>query len=72
MEYKPASLLVVSLGKALNEMPPPSSGRQLMGSCSLTEDLQTEPERARSVCTFTFIMLRANTSNDEAAILITY
>ena len=35
VENKPASLLVVSLGKALNEMPPSSCGRQVTGPCSL-------------------------------------
>ena len=35
VENKPASLLVVSLGKALDEMPPFSSGRQVLGPISL-------------------------------------
>ena len=35
VENKPASLLVVSLGKALNGMPPPSCGRQVAGPSSL-------------------------------------
>ena len=35
-ENKPASLLVVSLGKALNGMPPSLFGRQLVGLSSLT------------------------------------
>ena len=50
VENKPASLLVVSSGKALNEIPSFLCGRQVMGPkqsthCggpSLTEDLQTE------------------------------
>ena len=33
--YKPASLLVVSLGKALNGMPPSLCGRQMVGPSSL-------------------------------------
>ena len=52
VENKPASLLVESLGKALNGMPPFSNGRQMVGRAvypswwpSLTEDLQTEHER---------------------------
>ena len=35
MENKPASLLVVSLGKALNGMPPSLCGRQMVGPSSL-------------------------------------
>ena len=35
VENKPASLLVVSLGKALNGMPPFSCGRQVAGPSSL-------------------------------------
>ena len=31
VKSKPASLLVVSLGKALNEMPPSFCGRQVVG-----------------------------------------
>ena len=53
MENKPASLLVVSLDKTLNGMPPSLCGRQMVGAKqstsrggpSLTEDLQTERER---------------------------
>ena len=46
-ENKPESLLVVSLGKALNGIPPSLCGRQstLRGGPSLTEDLQTERDR---------------------------
>ena len=36
VENKPASLLVVSLGKALNGIPPSSCGRQVVGPSSLT------------------------------------
>ena len=35
VENKPASLLVVSLGKTLNGMPPLSCGRQMVGPSSL-------------------------------------
>ena len=35
VENKPAILLVVSLDKALNEMPPSSCGRQVAGPSSL-------------------------------------
>ena len=35
VENKPASLLVMSLGKALNGMPPSSCGRQVAGPSSL-------------------------------------
>ena len=35
VENKPESLLVVSLGKALNGMPPPSCDRQVVGPSSL-------------------------------------
>ena len=49
MENKPASLLVVFLGKTLNGIPPSLRGwakqSTLRGSPSLTEDLQTERER---------------------------
>ena len=54
MENKSASLLVVSLRKALNEMPPSLCGKYADGGAkqstrrggpSLTEDLQTERER---------------------------
>ena len=34
MENKPTSLVVVSLGKALNGMPPSSCGRQMVGPSS--------------------------------------
>ena len=36
MENKPESLLVVPLGKALNGIPPSSSGRQVTGGSTLT------------------------------------
>ena len=35
VENKPASLLVVSLGKKLNEMPPSLCGRQMVGPSRL-------------------------------------
>ena len=44
VENKPASLLVVSLGKTLKEIPSSLCGRQVMGPSSLTEDLQTKHE----------------------------
>ena len=64
VENKPASLLVVSLGKALNGMPPSftwqtdSGAKQSTrrGGPSLTEDMQTERERYRSV-TYIYILL---------------
>ena len=45
MENKPASLLVVSLGKALNEMPPSLCGRQVMGPSSLPVVVAQSDER---------------------------
>ena len=36
MENKPASLCVVSLGKLLNGIPPPLSGRQVARSSNLS------------------------------------
>ena len=54
VENKPASLLVVSLGKALNGMPPSLCGRQMAEPsslpvvvASLTKDMQTEHELIR-------------------------
>ena len=54
VENKPASLLVVSLGKALNGMPPSLCGRQMVGQAvypswwpSVTKDMQTEHELLR-------------------------
>ena len=54
MENNPASLLVMSLGKALKEMPPSSCGKQVVGLSSLPvvvaqhdEDMQTEHELIR-------------------------
>ena len=56
MEDKPASLLVVSLGKALNGMPPSLCGGQMVGPCSRTEDLQIQRERTRCVAyIYTFL-----------------
>ena len=61
---KQASLLVVSLGKPLNRMPPSLGGRQVVGprSCpswcpGLTEDSQAEHELLRSVYISSCIML---------------
>ena len=53
VENKPASMLVVSLGKVhvLNGMPPSLHGRQVVGPSSLTENLQTEHELLRNVYT---------------------
>ena len=49
LENKLASLLVVSLGKTLNGMPPSLRGRAKQSTCnsgpSLSVDLQTECER---------------------------
>ena len=54
VENKPASLVVVSLGKALNGMPPSLRGRQMVGPSSLpvvvarlTKDVQIEHELIR-------------------------
>ena len=52
VENKPATLLVVSLGKALKGIPPSSCGRQEAGPSSrggpsLTKDMQTEHELIR-------------------------
>ena len=54
MENKPTSLLVMSLGKALNGMPSSLCGKQVVGSSSLavvcpslTKDVQTEHELIR-------------------------
>ena len=51
---KPASLLVVSVGKALKGMPPSLCGRQILGRSSLPvmvvslmKDMQTEHELIR-------------------------
>ena len=72
VENNPASLLVGSLGKALNDMPPCSCGRQMVGPSSLpivvaqsNEGSQTEHERTRNVYISSSIMLRTNWSNDE-------
>ena len=45
MENKPASLLVVSLDKELNEMPPSSCGRQMVGPSSLPAVVPQSDER---------------------------
>ena len=53
VENKPASLLVVSLGKAFNGMPPSLCGKQMVGQSSLPavvaqsdKDMQAEHEHA--------------------------
>ena len=45
VENKPASLLVVSLGKPLNGMPPSLCGRQMVGPSSLPVVLAQSDER---------------------------
>ena len=45
VENEPASLLVVSLGKALNGMPPSSCGRQMVGPSSLPVVVAQSDER---------------------------
>ena len=45
VENKPASLLVVSLGKALNGMPPSLCGRQMVGPSSLLVVVAQSDER---------------------------
>ena len=45
VENKPASLLVASLGKALNGMPPSSCGKQAMGPSSLPVVVAQSVER---------------------------
>ena len=45
VENKPASLLVVSLGKALNGMPPSLCGRQMVGPSSLPVVVALSDER---------------------------
>ena len=45
VENKPASLLIVSLGKALNEMPPSLCGRQMMWPSSLPVVVAQSDER---------------------------
>ena len=45
MENKPASLLVVSLGEALNGMPLSSCGRQVAGPSSLPIVVAQSDER---------------------------
>ena len=45
MENKPASLLVVPLGKALNGMPPSSCGRQVVGLSSRPVTVAQSDER---------------------------
>ena len=45
VENKPASLLVVFLGKTLNGMPPSSCGRQVVGPSSLPVKVTQSDER---------------------------
>ena len=45
VENKPTSLLVVSLGKALNGMPPSLCGRQMVGPSSLPVVVAQSDER---------------------------
>ena len=45
MENKPASLLVVFLGEALNGMPPSLCGRQMVGPSSLHVVVAKSDER---------------------------
>ena len=45
MENKPASLLDVPLGKALNGMPPSLCGRQMAGPSSLSAVVAQSDER---------------------------
>ena len=45
VENRPASLLVVSLGKALNRMPPSSCDRQVLGQSSLPVVVAQSDER---------------------------
>ena len=45
VENKPASLLVVSLGKALNGTPPSLCGRQMVGPSSLPVVVAQSDER---------------------------
>ena len=45
VENKPASLLVVSLGKVLNGMPPSLCGRQMVGPSSLPVVVAQSDER---------------------------
>ena len=45
VENKPASFLVVSLGKALNGMPPSLCGRQMVGPSSLPVVVAQSDER---------------------------
>ena len=45
MENKPASLVVVSLGKAFNEMHPSLCGRQMVGPSSLTVEVAQSDEK---------------------------
>ena len=75
MENKPASLLVVSLGKTINEMPLSLCGRQMVGPSSLTivvapvkqktSKLSMSTNSVWPVHTSSCIKLTLNSSNDE-------
>ena len=54
MENKPASLLVVFLGKALNGMPPSLCSRQMVGPSSLpVVVVQSDERHANGACAHT-------------------
>ena len=75
MENKPASLLVVSLGKTLNGMPPSLCGRQMMGPSSLPVAVAPVSQKTCKpsvsanavwpIYTSSCIKLTTNSSNDE-------
>ena len=75
MENKPASLLVVSLDKTLNGMPPSLCGRHVMGPSSLpvvvtpvllkTCKPSVSANAVYPVHTSSYIMLTTNSSNDK-------
>ena len=75
VENKPASLLVVSLGKTLNGMPPSLCGRQMVGPSSLpvvvapvqlkTCKQSVSANAVWSIYTSSCIMLTSNSSNEE-------
>ena len=76
VKNKPASLLVVSLGKAWDSFiflwQTGGGAKQFTYYCGpgLSEDLQTDHERYRCVYTFSCIMLITNSSNDEEEELV--
>ena len=75
VENKPASLLVASLSKTLNGVPPSSKGRQIVGPCSspvVVAPVQLEtckPSVSANavwpIYTSSCIKLTTNSSNDE-------